>query len=196
MASRYNKAMIGYFSGEIKFAYDGWLILDVSGVGYRINIPHNRNYCAGKKSEFYTHTHVREDILSLYGFDSLEELNFFEMLISVSGIGPKVALAIISSAPVDRLKSSIANGDPGLLSSVSGVGKKTAEKAVVELKSRLKIGHEIGSSLSSDSSDVYEALHGLGFGRPEIAKALFEIRQQGLNTEEKIKLILKKLGKC
>jgi holliday junction DNA helicase RuvA len=189
--------MIGYLQGEIKFIKPDSLVLMTGGVGYEILIPSSISIGlgAGEKASFHIHTHVKEDQLTLYGFLSAEELDFFKMLLSVSGIGPKVALAIVSSAPVDKLKSSISNGDPGMLSAVSGVGKKTAEKAVIELKGKLGF---IGNSHifeNNETGDIYDALMGLGFRREDVADGIRKLPEEITETDQKIKALLKMLGR-
>jgi holliday junction DNA helicase RuvA len=189
--------MIGYLQGVIKFIKPDSLVLMTGGVGYEILIPSSISIGlgAGEKASFHIHTHVKEDQLTLYGFLSAEELDFFKMLLSVSGIGPKVALAIVSSAPVDKLKSSISNGDPGMLSAVSGVGKKTAEKAVIELKGKLGF---IGNSHifeNNETGDIYDALMGLGFRREDVADGIRKLPEEITGTDQKIKALLKMLGR-
>lgn len=190
--------MISYLSGKIIEKGEGSVTVLVSGVGYDVNVPASVLSRAKKKenAEFFVYTHVREDILALYGFQTKEELEFFKMLLSVSGIGPKVALSIIGSSPIEKLKNSISKGDPALLSAVSGVGKKTAEKAVVELKSKLG-SVNLGSQIfeSSETDEVVGALLSLGFQKSEISDVLSKIPGDIETSEEKIKWMIKKLGK-
>lgn len=188
--------MIGYLNGTVKEIGETSAIVLVAGVGYDVNIPISLSEKLKKDGpiELYIYTHVREDILALYGFSTKEELGFFKLLISVSGIGPKVALSIISSADVSKLSESISSGDPTLLSAVSGVGKKTAEKAIVELKNKVGGGQGF-TSLGGNSSDVVEALVGLGFQRSEVLRAISELPEEASSSEEKIKAALKLLGK-
>lgn len=189
--------MIGYLEGETKIIKPEGAVILVNGVGYDVYLPTNvlSELIIGKNQSFYIYNHVREDQISLYGFISSEELDFFKMLLSVSGIGPKVALAIISSAPTEKIKHSISSGDPGLLSAVSGVGKKTAEKAVVELRGKLG---EVKSSekfiSGGETEDVCSALMGLGFRRDEILEGIKKLPENLANSEEKIKWLLKNLG--
>ncbi|MBW6431596.1 Holliday junction branch migration protein RuvA [Patescibacteria group bacterium] len=189
--------MIGYLEGEIKFIKNDGLVLMTGGVGYEILIPETVSVelVVGQEASFHIYTHVKEDQLTLYGFQGLEELDFFKMLLSVSGIGPKVALAIVSSAPTDKLKSSISNGDPSMLSAVSGVGKKTAEKAVIELKG--KLGFVGNSSIfeSNETGDIYDALMGLGFRREDVAEGIRKLPEEITETDQKIKALLKVLGR-
>lgn len=190
--------MIGYLKGEVKEKTQDGVIIVTSGVGYSVGAPSSLSskLNVGEEAEVYVYTHVREDALSLFGFENREDLDFFKLLLSVSGIGPKVALAISASAPTSKLKNSISKGDPSLLSAVSGVGKKTAEKAVVELKNKLGF---VGSSEQifegEDTEEVYSALESLGFQKHEISDALSSLPDNVENTDDKIKAILKGLGK-
>jgi Holliday junction DNA helicase RuvA len=186
--------MIGYLRGELLETFETSAIILAGEVGYEVNLPAKDlfSHKIGSNLELYIYTHVREDVLALYGFTKREELTLFKKLLSVSGIGPKVALAIISSCGVEKLKASIAAGDPNILSSVSGVGKKTAEKAVIELKN--KIGAVVGSGYTGASEDVYEALCGLGFNRAEVADAISKLGNDVTESEAQIKAALKLLG--
>lgn len=188
--------MINYLDGTVKDISENSATVLVGGVGYEVFVPNSfsQNLKKDSSAQFFIYTHVREDILALYGFATKKDLAFYRLLISVSGIGPKVALSIISSASVDKLIDSIGRGDPALLSAVSGVGKKTAEKAVVELKNKVGLGGTTGS-LAGDSSDIIEALVGLGFQRSEAAQAISNLPEGANTQEEKIKAALKILGK-
>lgn len=169
----------------------------VGGVGYEVFLPASEleRQKVGKEVELYTYTHVREDILALYGFATKEEMNFLKLLLSVSGIGPKVALSIISSAPIEKIQSSISRGDPALLAAVSGVGKKTAEKAVVELKGKLGVTGGTGVFSGTENDEVYDALLSLGFQKQEISEALSGLPEETQGSEAKIKAVLKTIGK-
>jgi Holliday junction DNA helicase RuvA len=154
--------MIGYLKGRVIDQDLKSVILDVSGVGYKIYT--NTAQIDSKKNEFlefWTYLAVRENALDLYGFTTKEELGFFELLITVSGIGPKSAMGILTVASVSNLRNAIVSGDTSHLIKVSGVGKKNAEKIVVELKDKLT-GFEVGGSVSADV-DVIEALKALGY---------------------------------
>lgn len=190
--------MIGYLEGEVKLLRVTGLVLLAGEVGYEVSVPVPllSDTKAGQRISLYVHTHVREDQFSLYGFSRAEELSFFRMLLSVSGIGPKVAMAIISSTPVEKLKSSISAGDPTLLAAVSGVGKKTAEKAVVELRGKLGLSETDGELFSSEeTAEIIEALSALGFQRPEITEEIKKLPGNIEGADEKMKYLIKNLGK-
>lgn len=187
--------MISYLSGKVLTVRDGWVILETAGVGYKVSVNStlNAKLHAEENAEIFVYTHVREDILALYGFETLEELEFFEMLLSVSGIGPKAALNILSVASTDKVKASIQNQDPALLASVSGIGKKTAEKVVVELKNRLGSGGQLYRG--EKTNEVFDALIQLGFKPNEISAAIAELPPELKTTEEKLKFSLARLRK-
>ena len=134
---------------------------------------------------------MREDALDLYGFLNYEELEFFEMLIGVSGIGPKGALAILSIASTETLRKAIGTGDTSYLTKISGIGKKTAEKIVIELRD--KMGEQEKGSSMQEELDAMEALKSLGYSQNEIREALKKVPPD-LNTNEKIREALKILG--
>jgi Holliday junction DNA helicase RuvA len=186
--------MIGSIKGKITFKTEKFLIVETGGVGYKINVSPNTLSKTKKISEeisLWIHTHVREDILDLYGFLNREELEFFEMLINVSGIGPKGALIVLSVASIETLRRAIGSGDISYLTKISGIGKKTAEKIVIELRD--KIGEEkTGSSLQGEL-DALEALKSLGYSQNEAREALKKVSSE-LNTNAKIREALKILG--
>jgi Holliday junction DNA helicase RuvA len=184
--------MIGYLKGRVIDQDLKSVILDVSGVGYKIYT--NTAQIDSKKNEFlefWTYLAVRENALDLYGFTTKEELGFFELLITVSGIGPKSAMGILTVASVSNLRNAIVSGDTSHLIKVSGVGKKNAEKIVVELKDKLT-GFEVGGSVSADV-DVIEALKALGYGEREAREALKKVTDSK-DTSDKIKKALKLLS--
>lgn len=188
--------MIAYLEGKVELIRDGSVIVNVGGVGYKVSVGPDliNKLHVDDKIQIYTYTQVREDILALYGFETLEGLDLFELLISVSGIGPKAAMGILAAAPADKIRASIVNQDPTLLSSVSGVGKKTAEKVVVELKN--KVG-ATGSlfDVSGKVEDVYEALMQLGFKPNEAREAIANMPADCVGPENQLKYCLASLNK-
>jgi len=186
--------MIGYLKGTIISHDLKSVILNVSGVGYKIFT--NTALLDNKKPkevEFWTYLAVRETALDLYGFASKEELHFFELLITVSGIGPKSAMGILSVATLPNLRHAIATGDTSHLTKVSGIGKKNAEKIVIELKDKIiGIASDISQSSSGDV-DALEALISLGYGEREVREALKKVGEIK-DTGEKVKKALKFLS--
>ncbi|OIO45800.1 MAG: Holliday junction DNA helicase RuvA [Parcubacteria group bacterium CG1_02_37_51] len=185
--------MISYIKGTIKYKTDKYIILENNQIGYKISVP--EILLAGLKEdaeiELYTHQYVKEDALDLYGFASIEELNFFQHLISISGVGPKSGLAVLSIAKISDIQQAILKGDPTLLKKVSGIGTKTAERIVVELKN--KVGAMSGADLSTSNSDleIIDALEALGYKMPEIRAAVRELPSDITDTQAQIKAILK-----
>ena len=149
----------------------------------------------GDEIFLFIHTHVREDALDLYGFLNLRELEFFEMLINVSGIGPKGALTILGIASIETLERAIGTGDTSYLTKISGIGKKTAEKIVIELRDKIseKIKDEKGGASMQGELDVLEALKSLGYSQNEAREALKKCSPDS-NTNTKIREALKILG--
>jgi holliday junction DNA helicase RuvA len=184
--------MIGYLKGRVIDQDLKTVILDVSGVGYKI---YTNTAILGQKKEqtleFWTYLAVRENALDLYGFTTKEELSFFELLITVSGIGPKSAMGILSVASVSNLRNAISSGDTSHLTKVSGVGKKNAEKIVLELKD--KLSEFEGDNAISHDVDVIEALKALGYGEREAREALKKVTDSS-GTSDKIKKALKLLS--
>lgn len=189
--------MIAKLRGSISHSGIGYLIVEVGGVGYRVQVAADTlQKLRGKKGEvaLWTHLAVRENSHELYGFLTEEELTFFEMLIGISGIGPKSGLAILSLADTQTLRSAIAHGDTSYLTRVSGIGKKNAEKIVLELRDKLG-ALEADETAPSDQADTYEALRALGYGSREAREALNAVSSDVADTGERLKEALKALGK-
>lgn len=192
--------MISRLSGSIAHIDPKYIILDVQGVGYKIATTSDIITKLNKEKTLvtlWTYLAVRENALDLYGFLSLSELNFFELLITISGIGPKTALGILNSASVEALETAIQTGDTSHLTKVSGIGKKVAEKIVMELKDKVeKVTHtpEAKTAMRGDA-DALEALKSLGYSQNEAREALKELPKTITKTNDKIKEALKILGK-
>lgn len=190
--------MIAYLKGTIRDKASNYVVLENAGIGYQIFLAEglNSEIRKGQETEFYTHHHVREEASDLYGFRSLDELDFFEALISVSGVGPKSALGVMSVASVDDIKEAVARGDASLLTKVSGVGKKTAERLVLELKG--KVGKLFsGPAISEGVSmgDDIDAMMALGYSLQEAREALSDVPASVSDSGERIKAALRSLGR-
>jgi Holliday junction DNA helicase RuvA len=186
--------MIGHLKGTLIHQDLKSIILDVSGVGYKIHTnTASLDSQTGKILEFWTYLAVRENALDLYGFSTKEELNFFELLLTVSGIGPKSAMGILSVATIQNLKHAISTGDTSHLTKVSGVGKKNAEKIVLELKDKLDGWTSDGTEFVSGDVDALEALKSLGYGEKEAREALKKVTD-AKDTGDKVKKALKLLS--
>lgn len=194
----YYTYMIGYLTGNILLATDKYILLDVSGVGYKVFVTPDtlQTLSQENKVSLFTYLVVKEDALDLYGFTTLAEKEMFELLISVSGVGPKGALGILSVATLETLKKAIAGSELAYLTQVSGIGKKTAEKLVVELRDKLK-HWDTGTDgfIERGDSDVFDALKALGYTQNEARLALEHISDSSTDTNTRIKEALKYLGK-
>ncbi len=191
--------MIARIEGIIVHIAEKFIIVDVSGVGYKLSITSETitSSILGDHVSFWVHTAVRENSIDLYGFKSINEMSFFELLLDVSGIGPRGALSILAIAPLDTLKRAIAMGDMGYLNKVSGIGKKTAEKIIIELRDKLQDYKNDGDTpgLLRDESDIVEALKSLGYSQNEAREALKQVPATTLGTNARIKEALQVLGK-
>jgi Holliday junction DNA helicase RuvA len=182
--------MIGQLRGLLLLKKPNMVLLDVHGVGYEISIPLTSFYeLPGEGSEISLriHTHVREDTLALFGFHTQREKDFFLKLISISGIGPKLAVGILSGARVEELAQAIAEGNLARLTAIPGVGRKTAERLVLELKSQITpflLREQAGAApetqkLSAVEEDILSALINLGYQKAPAEKALSMVLRSG-----------------
>ena len=185
--------MIAYLKGTILEKGLAYLIVENGGIGYKIFVtPENLEKKIGDEVALFTYMKVSEDGQALFGLPGFAALQFFEMLITVSGVGPKVALAILSSAQVDAIKQAIANQDAAVFTRISGIGTKTAEKIIVELKS--KIGSLNTQPGLGSASDVFDALLALGYGQKEAREAVNKL-DHSAPKQMQLKQALKMLGK-
>jgi Holliday junction DNA helicase RuvA len=194
--------MIARLAGTVLEKHPTRVIVDVGGVGYDVHVPLSSFGAIGERGSgvvLRVHTHVREDALMLYGFASEVELTIFEKLISVSGIGPRLALGVLSGLPPSELASAIARGDVGQLTRIPGIGKKTAERIVLELKDKLAAAVPGSPSLPPEGprEDLLSALLNLGYHRPTAEKAVDDVlkaeRDQGF--EAALRAALKRLSR-
>ncbi|HDP69549.1 MAG TPA: Holliday junction branch migration protein RuvA [Actinobacteria bacterium] len=195
--------MIAYLEGKIKEKTDSKIILDVHGVGFEVfvsNISLQKLPDKDKQAGLHTYLHVREDTLQIFGFNLLEEKEMFLKLLSVSKIGPKVALSILSALSIDSLRKAIVAGDIDLITAIPGIGKKGAQRLVLELKEKLKLpdfSETVAASVDgSPYIEARDALTNLGYSITEATKALEGcLDKKDLSAEDMIRLSLKKLAK-
>lgn len=201
--------MFAYISGILENKDNNSIIIDASGIGYRIFMPTNsikKLPELGQKAKIHTYYYVREDNISLYGFNTQEELKMFELLLSVSGIGAKSAIAMISEINPSKFALAIISGDVSELVKVPGVGKKTAQRLILELKDKLKTESaiikeemEIANAVNIENNSTVEeamaALQVLGYQKKEIENAFSKMELQTLNVEDIIKKALVILSK-
>jgi Holliday junction DNA helicase RuvA len=183
--------MISYLKGKVLEKTTNFLIVENQGIGYKVFVtPEALESKVGEEVSFYTYFKVSDDGQALFGLPNFETLQFFEMLITVSGVGPKVALAILSAARVDAVKQAIASQDAGIFTRISGVGTKTAEKIIVELKGKVVSDKGQGTG----SSEVFDALLALGYNQREVREVINKL-DLSVSTGEQIKQALKLLSK-
>ena len=191
--------MIGHIDGNIIFSCDKYIILDVNGIGYKVYISLDTISTISGNNEvaLWTHLVVKEDALDLYGFLNQEELEFFKLLIGISGIGPKGALGIMSVASLKTLCSAIRDGDTSYLTKVSGIGKKNAQKIILELKDKVTSFSDVEETNlgRNENVDVVEALKSLGYKENEAREAVKKLPPEIKGTAQKVTEALKLIGK-
>ena len=191
--------MISHIKGTLEEKFNNSVIVDVSGVGYEITIPTTdfESVNLGDEVKFYTFHKVSENDESLFGFLSLAAKKLFELLISVNGVGPKAAIAILSLAPPEEVRNAIANADSAFVSKASGVGKKCAERVIVDLRDKVGIPSHYGATVANipgkpkENDEALDALIALGFPLKEATAALENV-DPSLPVDERIRLALKK----
>lgn len=189
--------MIAKLTGKIEYLKSNYAVVDVNSIGYKVFLS---AYTFGKVAgmpevSFFIHTYVREDTLALYGFLSEDELEMFELLISISGIGPKAGMGILSIATPKTIKTAILNEDPSILTKVSGIGKKTAERVILELRNKvadMTIGEKEEATIDSDA---IEALLTMGYSVTEARDALKVVPLDVKDVGQRVKMALRNLGR-
>ena len=198
--------MISHLRGRLLSLTPELAVVDVHGVGYAVALPLPTYYelqklPAGTEVSLFVHTHVREDALALYGFWTERERALFERLITVSGVGPRLARAILSGLPPEVLLGALAAGDVARLTRIPGVGKKTAERLVLELREKAAelaaAPATTGTALAPDDEDMLVALVNLGYRRADAEKALADVRRESAAAEvpELLRMALKRLAR-
>jgi len=188
--------MIAQLKGNVISAENGTIVLDIGGVGFAIHTPVNVDVRVGTTTVFQTYLHVRENELTLYGFADTDDKMLFEMLLGVSGVGPKAALSVMSTLSSDTLRRAILNQQPEVLARAPGVGKKTAGAIILHLKDKIKRQPGPHVEMAADDADVIAALTALGFSLVEAQRALQQLpRDATLTLDEKIRRSLVMLGK-
>jgi len=187
--------MISSLRGRIAAKGDSYFVVDVGGVGFKVFVASSsldRFGGVGQEISLFTHMHVRENELALYGFAGPEELQLFELLLGVSGIGPKVGLKIVSILSAETLRAAIATGDAAMLTRIPGIGKKIAERVMMDLKDKLGVSLEFVSypALTNADAEVISALTSLGYSVTEAQAALRSLPQGDLQLEDKVRLAL------
>ncbi|MFI4972596.1 MAG: Holliday junction branch migration protein RuvA, partial [Hyphomicrobiales bacterium] len=201
------RPLIAHLTGKVLRAGSDFVVLDVGGVGYLVSVAASTRQllpAPGGEMDLHIHTQVREDQLALYGFASVDELELFEMLIQVDGVGPKVGLNILSAASLEMLKRAIVSEDPGPIRRASGVGPRTAAKVIIELKPRLDAVAELeavprAAAMAGDGAvpkAVEAALRNLGFSSQEARAGMESVDWKSTpSTQQALAVALKALGR-
>lgn len=200
--------MIGYLKGTVTHLFNEHCFIDVQGVGYRVFVPAStrQQLGVGAAVTLFTHFSVREDAMLLYGFLTVGEYELFQQLITITGVGPKVALGVLSSVSPTEFRAAVAQKNAALLTRIPGIGKKTAERLILELKDKLGLPDDyapaaparagVSGELPQDArQEALQALLSLGYSQGEVAPALQKIAADGLAAEEIIKLVLKEFAR-
>jgi Holliday junction DNA helicase RuvA len=193
--------MIASLNGKIDSLNGDSAIVEVGGLGFRVFMPTSALSSIGKPGDsvkVFTHMHVREDNITLYGFPTPEELWLFETLLGVTGLGPRLSLAILSALTPDQFTTAVATGSAEMLDMIPGIGKKVANRIILELKEKIGAGWIItpATQVSQENEEVLGALTSLGYSASEAVKAVASLPTDStLELEEKVKLALQYLGK-
>jgi Holliday junction DNA helicase RuvA len=201
--------MFAYIKGKLDYKHNEYIVVEANGVGYKINTALStieKIGSLGDEVKVYTHLYVREDIMNLYGFGSQEELGMFELLISVSGVGPKAALSVISSVPTSKFGLAVITDDVKTLTRAQGIGNKMAQRIILELKDKIKKEQlidtagqkDVKSEISRENSRISEAVSALmvlGYTPLEASKAINAVYSEDMDLESIIKSALKGLAR-
>ena len=192
--------MIATLEGILEYRGEDSVVINVGSIGFQVYVSNSTSNQLGAvegRVSLYTYLHVREDNISLYGFASSEELALFKNLISVSGIGAKLALALLSAWTPEQLVKAIISGDIDLLSQAPGIGRKVASRLVVELKGKFeKEWEEVALPLATEDTDIIAALTGLGYSVTEATRAISKLpNSEELSLEEKIRMALQQVAR-
>lgn len=192
--------MIASLHGTLESLGSDWVIINVSGIGFQVYMPTSTLSAMGtigKEVQLYTHLHLKEDSATLYGFGSADELRLFQTLIGVSGLGPKLALAMLSAMRIEELTMAIATGSVDLLTMIPGIGKKVASRLILELKEKIGAGWITTPlvQLAQENTEVLAALISLGYSTSEATRAVATLPLSSeLSLEDKVKLALQYFG--
>ncbi len=186
--------MIASVQGTVATTQDDYLVVEVNGMGYKVYVPYSAiTFSPGESVYFHTYLVVREDALILFGFKTQPEQELFETLLSISGVGPRVALSILGTLSIDNLRNAVVSDRAEILARVPGIGKKTAQKILFELKDKLSVGLDAAPSTAFDdvNSDVLDTLVALGYSIVEAQSAIQSLPPDTPNdVEERVRLAL------
>ncbi len=198
--------MIAFIKGEVADMGDGYVVIENNGMGYMVNVPGSvlaKINGMGETIKLYTYMYIREDELSLYGFNSKDELSIFKLLISISGVGPKAASSILTVLDANSFRMAVLSGDEKAITKANGVGAKGAKRIIMELKDKISLddmgndGQSLDTTVGSDDSNITEAvmaLVSLGYGNSEAMTAVRKVADAGsMDSGEIVKKALKNL---
>ena len=189
--------MISHLRGKILMRGSDLVVIEVGGLGFRVRVPTStleQLGAEGASAELFTHLHVREDDLSLFGFVTEDELTLFELLLTVSGIGPKAALGVLSAATPDTIRAAIAQSNLDVLTGIPGIGKKMAQRLVLELKGKIDLSEAELGQVSPLDQEVIAALVNLGYSAAEAQRAARAVPSSEKVVEDQIRAALRYLG--
>lgn len=195
--------MIRLLRGVVAARSRDYLVVDIGsaadGVGFKVHTPEPTaaRFAEGAAVFLHTHLQVREDALTLFGFESEDELSIFDLLLTVSGVGPRAALSILSTLSPDALRLALANEEPALVARAPGIGKRTAEKIIVELKDKMKAPQgnlEALAQMTNTDAEVIDALVALGYSIVEAQRAVQKLPREAAGVEERLRLALSQFG--
>lgn len=188
--------MIGSLRGKIILRDGNYILVEVGGVGYRVLVPSSVATSRDENVFLYIYTHVKEDAFDLFGFPEISDLKLFENLIAVSGVGPKTAMSIFSFSNREQIVKAVMDGDVDFFTSIPRLGKKNAQKIIIELKSKLGDTStlELNEADSVENDEIVQALEVFGFSAKEGRSVIKKLDKDLKTTEEKIKMALKYLG--
>jgi Holliday junction DNA helicase RuvA len=196
--SRNGRKVIATLQGIVTARGENFIVVETGGIGFKVHVTTPllaRWGKPGREVQLFTHFHLRENEMSLYGFEMEDELNFFELLLGVSGIGPKVALGILSTASVDSLRLAIAKGDIEYLTQMPGLGKKTAQRIILDVKGKLEVEELIPvPPLSPLDAEIIAVLTALGYSLSEAREAVASLPEEEMPLEERLMLAVRYFG--
>jgi len=190
--------VIATLQGTVTAKGESFMIVETGGIGFKVHVPTPLSAQWGTPSrrvQLFTHLHLRENEVSLYGFETEAELTFFELLLGVSGIGPKVAIGILSASSVDALRTAIASGDTDYLTLMPGIGKKTAQRIILDLRGKIEEEELVPAlPLSPVDEDVIAALTSMGYSHSEAREALASLPEEEVPLEERLVQAIRYFG--
>ena len=190
--------MISRLRGRIEYLAEDHIIVDIGPMGLMVFVPVDQlaAYQVGQPVALFTHLHIREQEFTLFGFASEEDLELFQVLLGVSGVGPKLALSILSTLPPDTIRMAVANDEPGLLTRVPGIGPKSARKILFHLKDKMGVPEYEGvgiAAITDEDAEVIEALTALGYSIVEAQRAVQAIPKDVTGVEDRLRAALAQL---